>query len=595
MFHSRSVLRFSSAVLVLSAAGLGAAVVSGPAAAVDPCSQSGSTVTCTYTQNGTFTVPAEISSLRILVVGGNGGAPIYGNATGTGLGTPPPESGTPGSGAAATSDVPVDGSTLSAGMSLAFVIGGNANGPAGGANGGGNGAGSGVPLTGIGGGGGGMTVVARPTGVESIVAVAAGGGGGGAAGLHATSLENVQYSDGGDGGNAYLTGTGRNGTNAADSRGGTGGTVPTGGVGGPGGSSAEHGVPGGDGSSALGPGGNGGQFSGAGGGAGFAGGGGGGGGGLNVGAGEFGGGGGGAAGTNFTLGTSVSVVASDGTPRVEFSYQAPPSTFDPGPTATISGDARVGSTLTAADEGSTTPEPTSYTYQWFADGVAIDGATGKMFMLTSAQKGKRITVKLTAHKDGVTDASDTSGPTAPVVALAAKHLELETTSSTYAGNSISVKIDKLSKAETYTIRIDDIVVKTGAANSDGNVSTKVTVPLTLHPGSHTITGTGAFADRFDTDALRLKTPSDLDVELKSRTLRVGSTQIVYVDDLLKGEKVEVRVDGGLVSPSNAVGNSSGEYKISFPAGVHTGTRTVTVTGTYDGRTTTKTYRVVAAG
>jgi len=264
-------------------------------------------------------------------------------------------------------------------------------------------------------------------------------------------------------------------------------------------------------------------------------------------------------------------------------------TFEPGPTATITGAPRVGSTLTA-DEGSPAPTPDSFTYQWLANDVAIGGATHKTFTPTSAQNGKTITVVVTAVKLGYTSTSDTSAPTVPVTNLPAKHLELETSSSTYAGNSISVKIDKLAKKEPYTIRIDDTVVKTGVADSDGDVRTKVTVPLTLSPGSHTITGEGALPDRFDTDGLKLKSPSDLDVELKS-SVKKGGTQKVEVDDLLKGEKVEVRYDGTLISLSTAKGDSDGEYTLSFPVGTTTGTHTVKVTGTYDNRSTTKTFKV----
>jgi len=265
--------------------------------------------------------------------------------------------------------------------------------------------------------------------------------------------------------------------------------------------------------------------------------------------------------------------------------------FDPGPTASISGTARVGSTLTAA-EGNPSPTPDSFEYQWLAGGIPIGGATSKTFTLTKGQQGKYIRVVVTAKADGISDASDTSERTAQVSGLAAKHLEMSTASSTYAGNSIAISIDLLASGEPYTIRIDDTVVKTGVADSDGDVTTRVTVPLTVPPGAHTITGAGAFPDRFDTDALTLKAPSDLDLDLRSSVTK-GGTQTVEVDDLLKGEEVEVRYDGTLVSPSSAVGSSSGEYKLSFPVGTATGTHTVNVTGTYDGRSTTRTFKVTS--
>ena len=263
--------------------------------------------------------------------------------------------------------------------------------------------------------------------------------------------------------------------------------------------------------------------------------------------------------------------------------------FNPGPTAAISGTARIGSTLTAG-EGSASPTPDSYEYQWYANGVAIGGATNQTFTLTSAQVGKAITVKVTAKKAGITEASDLSDPTPLVSSLTAKHLELETSSSTYAGNTLTVKIEKLAKGEAYTIRIDDVVVKTGVASSEGKVSTTVKVPLTIAAGSHTITGFGAFEDRFDDDALTLKSPSDPDVELKS-SVKKGGTQTIHVEGLLKGEAVRVRYDNATVSPSGATANSSGEYTLSFNVGTTVGTHSVKVTGLYDGRNKTKTFKV----
>jgi hypothetical protein len=90
-----------------------------------------------------------------------------------------------------------------------------------------------------------------------------------------------------------------------------------------------------------------------------------------------------------------------------------PNVFEQGPTASISGTPTVGSTLTAG-EGSPSPTPDSYEYQWYADGAPIDGADSKTFTLTDAQVGKVITVQVTAVKADYTDASDTSAPTAAV-------------------------------------------------------------------------------------------------------------------------------------------------------------------------------------
>ncbi|MCJ0869684.1 Tat pathway signal protein [Streptomyces sp. AP-93] len=79
----------------------------------------------------------------------------------------------------------------------------------------------------------------------------------------------------------------------------------------------------------------------------------------------------------------------------------------------ITGTAKVGSVLTA-NRGTWTPTPTSYTYKWYADGKLITGATRTTFTLTSAQRGKRITVKVTAYRTGHLSGTATSGARGPV-------------------------------------------------------------------------------------------------------------------------------------------------------------------------------------
>ncbi|GHF90232.1 hypothetical protein ACFFSH_16375 [Streptomyces filamentosus] len=65
----------------------------------------------------------------------------------------------------------------------------------------------------------------------------------------------------------------------------------------------------------------------------------------------------------------------------------------------LSGTVRVGRTLTL-NRGVWTPAPTSYAYQWYANGRAISGATRTTFVITKAQRGQRITVKVTAVRTG---------------------------------------------------------------------------------------------------------------------------------------------------------------------------------------------------
>ncbi|MFE7776618.1 hypothetical protein ACFU5O_22575 [Streptomyces sp. NPDC057445] len=79
----------------------------------------------------------------------------------------------------------------------------------------------------------------------------------------------------------------------------------------------------------------------------------------------------------------------------------------------ITGTVKVGRTLTAS-RGTWAPAPTSYTYQWYANGTAITGATRSTLVLRSAQRGKKITVKVTAARTGHSSGSAVSRPTGTV-------------------------------------------------------------------------------------------------------------------------------------------------------------------------------------
>jgi hypothetical protein len=80
----------------------------------------------------------------------------------------------------------------------------------------------------------------------------------------------------------------------------------------------------------------------------------------------------------------------------------------------ISGTAKVGKRLKAST-GAWSPSPTPFAYQWQANGKAISGATQSSLVLKPAQKGKKITVQLVAHRTGHKDGSAVSRATKAVV------------------------------------------------------------------------------------------------------------------------------------------------------------------------------------
>lgn len=89
--------------------------------------------------------------------------------------------------------------------------------------------------------------------------------------------------------------------------------------------------------------------------------------------------------------------------------------FTTAPTPTISGTAQVGRQLIAS-AGSWAPLPDALGYRWYADGKAINGATGATLMLSPRQYHRTITVRVTAARAGYWTTSRTSSATASVTA-----------------------------------------------------------------------------------------------------------------------------------------------------------------------------------
>ncbi|WP_244177662.1 Tat pathway signal protein [Streptomyces atriruber] len=85
---------------------------------------------------------------------------------------------------------------------------------------------------------------------------------------------------------------------------------------------------------------------------------------------------------------------------------APKATTKP----SITGTTKVGKTLKTT-KGTWSPAPTSYSYQWYANGTKITGATKSSLTLKSAHRGKKITLKMTAHRTGHHSGTSTSNPT----------------------------------------------------------------------------------------------------------------------------------------------------------------------------------------
>jgi VCBS repeat-containing protein len=81
---------------------------------------------------------------------------------------------------------------------------------------------------------------------------------------------------------------------------------------------------------------------------------------------------------------------------------------------TITGEAREGQPLTAINTLADEDGLGTLSYQWMADGVVIQGATGSTFTLTQEQVGKAVTV-VVSYTDGYGTAENVSSPATSVV------------------------------------------------------------------------------------------------------------------------------------------------------------------------------------
>lgn len=79
----------------------------------------------------------------------------------------------------------------------------------------------------------------------------------------------------------------------------------------------------------------------------------------------------------------------------------------------ITGTTTVGQTLTCSTGTWSGDATIAYSYAWYANNIAISGATASTYVLLAAQLGKRITARVTAS-NASGNASSTTAPTAAV-------------------------------------------------------------------------------------------------------------------------------------------------------------------------------------
>jgi hypothetical protein len=178
----------------------------------------------------------------------------------------------------------------------------------------------------------------------------------------------------------------------------------------------------------------------------------------------------------------------------------------------ISGTLTAGQTLTTTT-GTWLYSPTSYTYQWKDDGVAISGATNSTYVLTSAEAGGAITVTVTATNASGSTAATSAG-VGPVI---------DATDPSFANVVLLLGFED---ADGSTSTTDESPTTPHTFTFNGNAQTD-TAQKKFGASSLLLDGTGdylAVADNADWEF-----PGDFTIEAWVRLNAVGSVQTIISD------------------------------------------------------------------
>ncbi|MBE7700690.1 hypothetical protein H9623_10300 [Oerskovia sp. Sa1BUA8] len=206
--------------------------------------------------------------------------------------------------------------------------------------------------------------------------------------------------------------------------------------------------------------------------------------------------------------------AVDETPTVVAPEQAP----------AVTGTPQVGATVTVTSDG-WTPAATALTYQWFADEIAIEGATEATLSIPATLAGVVLRADVTGTLDGAAPVTVSSAPTAPVSDGTLVTTVPVISGSAAVGSTLTVTIPSWSPAAALSIQWlrdgQPILGATGPSivlgASDAGASFSVSVTGSL-PGYATQSVVSA-----STAKVALAVFSASPVPVVSGTARVGST------------------------------------------------------------------------
>lgn len=269
---------------------------------------------------------------------------------------------------------------------------------------------------------------------------------------------------------------------------------------------------------------------------------------------------------------SVTVTAADPTGPTG---PTDPGMFTTGPTATISGIVKVGEELTAST-GTTSPLPDRFTYQWFAGTTAISGATGARYTPTSAQVGQRISVEVTARREGYPSVSDRSSATAAVASRNAPSLSFGTSRS-------SVRLGEQADLSWSSTGATSVSAGGGWGSLKGLSGSESVKPGALGVTTYTLSATNENGTTTAQVAVAATVPAErLGIDTSS-SVKQGRSLRVRVKGLAPGEAYTIRVSGTVRASGTASSAGTVSRSVRVPRSTKTGSRTVSVTGSVGDR------------
>jgi hypothetical protein len=206
------------------------------------------------------------------------------------------------------------------------------------------------------------------------------------------------------------------------------------------------------------------------------------------------------------------------------------------PIPTVSGVASVGQLLTAGTSG-WNPVPTSFSYVWLRNGIAISGASSSTYRLVAADRGFVISIRVTPVLTGYSSTAKTSDPTGVVATGTFTSTTVPTISGTVAvGQILTAATAAWSPTAVITYQW-----KRGGASISGATSAQYTVAPADAGSRLTVTATGTAAE------ITSVSTTSAETTLVPALSFTGGTSAVIVGDPSVGATLSI--DFGTLSPT----------------------------------------------